>query len=134
MGKRKDKKYIAYFLQNLGGVPNIVGIRRIKFHKGDISFKGKAFTVDFDNPIFEDGLKVYFFFDYEGSGQMLLNQGSDVALQTTEMMDIICNNEAILQLIRANEVKKSWTDMILGGICGVAIGLCIGIMIPVSVI
>ena len=134
MGKKKIKKYIGYFLQNLGGVPNIVGTKKLKFNKKDVSFKGKAFVVDFDNPIFEDGLDVYFFFDYSGSGQLLLNQGSEVALQTTEMMDIICDNEAILQLIRANEVKKSWTDLILGVICGVGVGISIGIMIPVGVI
>lgn len=134
MGRKKSKSYVAYFLQNLGGVPNIVGTKKLKFEKKDISFKGKAFSVDFDHPIYENGLDVYFFFDYGGSGQLLLNQGSEVALQTTEMMDIICNDEAILQLIRANEVKKSWTDIILGCIVGVPIGLCIGIMIPVSVV
>ncbi|MBA7494960.1 hypothetical protein ES702_05538 [subsurface metagenome] len=45
-------------------------------------------------------------------------------------MDIICEKEIVLQIIKANEVKKNWIDLIIGVICGLSIGLLIGTMIP----
>ena len=46
------------------------------------------------------------------------------------VMDIICEREIVLQIIKANELKKNWTDLIIGAVCGLSIGLLVGTMIP----
>ena len=143
-----------------GGVPKIIGQKKFIFgKKRTISFKGRSFVIFSDEPAFRIGLKQYFLFDYNGTGQMILDDilekndivqgedneyvlrktgqlffrdGSENQLQTVELMDEICNNEVIYQALRASEPKKSWTDMIIWLVAGLGIGLFIGLIVGLS--
>jgi len=128
--KKKKQQYVAVFLLEQGGVPNIIGRKKFNIKKKTISFKNKSFTINANVSTFREGLQVFYLFDYDGTGQLLLNQGSEKQLMAVEMMDVICKEEIVMQLIKATELKKNWFDIILGLIAGLGIGLFVGQMIP----
>ncbi|MBA7496345.1 hypothetical protein ES702_06945 [subsurface metagenome] len=130
MKKSKTKHFAVFFLK-LAGVPDKMGQKSFKpGKKKTISFKGKSFTLTHDKPTVRYGLKLFYFFDYDGTGQMLLNEASEKGLMTTEMMDAVVNEQIILQLVKANEVKKSIMDILIGLVMGLGVGLFIGSLIP----
>ena len=128
--KKKKQQYIAVFLLDQGGVPNIIGRKKFNIAKKTISYKHKSFTINPDIFSFREGLKVFYLFDFGGTGQLLLNQGSEKQVMAVEMMDEVTNEEIILQILKANELKKNWMDIILGLVAGLGVGLFIGQMIP----
>ena len=156
--KIKKEKLIAQFIVSSLGVPKIIGEKKFKIdRKRTVSFKGRSFPIFFDKPAYKIGEKKYFLFDYLGTGQMILDdileknlivqgeegeyvlkptgqlffsEGSENALMTLELLDDIAEGDAIYQIIKAGEPKKVWTEMIMGVVCGLGIGLFIGSLIP----
>lgn len=124
-----SKRYIAVFLIKEQGKYQIIETKKIKPTQETISFKKKSHRIDIDDPIYQYGRKVYYFFHFT-KGQLTLRDKVKEN-QEPEILDMIIERKLVAQLT-SDLLGKDINEMIMFLGLGAAIGGLLGYIFGIS--
>ena len=117
------------FLVIQGGVFKVDGRMEIDMTESEISYKEKVFPVNSQIQPFEWNKKLYYFFNIQDRLHLSFEQLEMSYDERTRLMDLIVNDSIISQLIKSEEAKINWMNLIMGLVGGLGAGLTIGILL-----
>lgn len=122
------KQYIAVLVVKEQGKYTVVKTKKITSTTDTVQFKNKkALKVNIDDPIYMNGRKLFYFFNYN-TGQLSLRESVEKA-EEPEVMDMIINKKIVEQLtsnLLGIDFKAQLIYIGIGALAGIGFGYMAG--------
>jgi hypothetical protein len=127
-------KYIALFVQDVGGMPSLVGSKKFdpSAVKEGISFKGRSHMVTVAKPSYREGNRYYFLMDVIRGQLQVLGPDETVKAIDPKLTKSLYKDETVRQLVAGMHVKGNWMLALIIGVLGGVLGFFGGIIVQAA--